>query len=76
MRAIEAIGTRIRGMDGVASAVAAAVEEQGAATQEIIRAMDRAAAGTGSLTATIGAVAQAAGETAPPPAGCSPPPTP
>ncbi|MGF3022939.1 methyl-accepting chemotaxis protein [Methylobacterium aquaticum] len=63
VRAIEAIGARIRGMDGVASAVASAVEEQGAATQEIIRAMDRASSGTGSLTATIGAVAQAAGET-------------
>ncbi|KMO36544.1 chemotaxis protein [Methylobacterium variabile] len=63
VRAIEEIGGRIRGIDGVAAAVAAAVEEQGAATQEIIRAMDRAAAGTGSLTETVGAVADAAGET-------------
>jgi hypothetical protein len=36
------------------AAVAAAVEEQEAATQEILRAMERATAGTGSLTATIG----------------------
>ncbi len=63
MRAIEAIGGRIRGIDGVAAAVAAAVEEQEAATQEILRAMERATAGTGLLTATIGAVAEAAGTT-------------
>ncbi|MEE8628045.1 MULTISPECIES: methyl-accepting chemotaxis protein [Methylobacterium] len=63
VRAIEAIGGRIRGIDGVAAAVAAAVEEQEAATQEILRAMERATAGTGLLTATIGAVAEAAGTT-------------
>lgn len=63
---VEAIGgitARIREIDGVATSIAAAVEEQGAATREIARNVAEAAAGTGAVTGTIDAVAQAADET-------------
>ena len=43
--------------------MAAAVEEQGAATQEIVRNVSQAAAGTGEVTGTIAGVAGAAEET-------------
>ena len=63
---VEAIGgitARIREIDGVATSIAAAIEEQGAATREIARNVAEAAAGTGAVTGTIDAVAQAADET-------------
>ncbi|MCJ2081758.1 methyl-accepting chemotaxis protein [Methylobacterium sp. J-090] len=61
--AIAAITTRIEEISGVATSIAAAVEEQGAATQEIVRNVNQAAAGTGEVTANISGVAGAAEET-------------
>ncbi|WP_264050559.1 methyl-accepting chemotaxis protein [Methylobacterium flocculans] len=61
--AIDAISGRIREISGVATSIAAAVEEQGAATQEIVRNVAEAAAGTGEVTTNISGVASAAEET-------------
>lgn len=44
--AIKGIGTTISSMDGITTTIAAAVEEQGAATREIARNIDHAASGT------------------------------
>ena len=60
---IDGIRRRIREIDGVAASIAAAVEQQGAATQEIVRNVAEAAAGTGAVTGTIASLAQAAEET-------------
>ena len=61
--AISGITDRIREISAVATTLAAAVEEQGAATQEIVRNVTQAAIGTGEVTATISGVAGAAEET-------------
>jgi methyl-accepting chemotaxis protein len=61
--AIESIGKTIGEIDEIASAIAAAVEEQGAATQEIARNVEQAAAGTREVSENISGVTQAAGET-------------
>ena len=61
--AIGSITTRIRDINTVATAIAAAVEEQGAATQEIVRNVAQASAGTHAVTGNITRVAQAAEET-------------
>ncbi|KQP38216.1 chemotaxis protein [Methylobacterium sp. Leaf104] len=61
--AIESISGRIREISDVATSIAAAVEEQGAATQEIVRNVSEAATGTGEVTANISGVAGAAEET-------------
>ncbi len=61
--AIDAITTRIREISAMAGTIAAAVEEQGAATQEIVRNVSQAAQGTGEVTSTIAGVAGAAEET-------------
>ena len=61
--AISGITDRIREISAVATTLAAAVEEQGAATQEIVRNVTQAAVGTGEVTATISGVAGAAEET-------------
>jgi methyl-accepting chemotaxis protein len=61
--AIDGIGRRIREIDGVAASIAAAVEQQGAATQEIVRNVAEAAAGTGAVTGTIASLALSAEET-------------
>ncbi|WP_253369867.1 MULTISPECIES: methyl-accepting chemotaxis protein [Methylorubrum] len=63
VRAIDGISGRIREISGVATGIAAAVEEQGAATQEIVRNVAQAASGTGSVTRTIAEVAGTAEET-------------
>ncbi|GJE40853.1 methyl-accepting chemotaxis protein [Methylobacterium soli] len=63
VRAIAGITTRIGDISGVAASIAAAVEEQGAATQEIVRNVTQAAIGTGEVTANIAGVASAAEET-------------
>ncbi|MBE7201054.1 MAG: methyl-accepting chemotaxis protein, partial [Parafilimonas terrae] len=47
----------------VATRIAAAVEQQGAATQEIVRNVAQAAQGAGEVTETISGVAGAAKET-------------
>jgi len=50
---IEGITTTIREMDQIAATIAAAVEEQGAATQEIARNVQTAATGTGAVSESI-----------------------
>ncbi|ONF49196.1 methyl-accepting chemotaxis protein [Methylobacterium radiotolerans] len=61
--AIDGIAARIREIDGVATSIAAAVEQQGAATREIARNVAEAASGTGAVTGTIDAMARAADDT-------------
>ena len=65
-RAVSAIGTittRIREINTVATGIAAAVEQQGAATQEIVRNVAQASSGTSEVTSNIAGVAQASEET-------------
>ena len=50
VKAIRDIGTTIEDMSGIATAIAAAVEEQGAATREIANAARQAADGTNSVS--------------------------
>jgi methyl-accepting chemotaxis protein len=57
--AIGGITSRIGEIDGVTASIAAAVEEQGAATQEIVRNVAQAASGTGEVTSNIVGVAEA-----------------
>lgn len=61
--AIEEIGGTIEQVHGIALGVAAAVEEQQVATQEIARSIAEAANGTRSVTETMAAVLGAAHET-------------
>jgi methyl-accepting chemotaxis protein len=61
--AIGDIADRIRDIDTAATAIAAAVEQQGAATQEIVRNVTQASSGTSQVTGTIVGVANAAEET-------------
>ncbi len=64
--AISAIGNiigQIREIDAVAAGIAAAVDQQGAATQEIVRNVSQAAMGAGEVTSNIAGVAQASEET-------------
>jgi methyl-accepting chemotaxis protein len=63
VRAIDGIAGRIREISGMATSIAAAVEEQGAATQEIVRNVAEAAIGTEAVTANVTGVAGAAEET-------------
>jgi methyl-accepting chemotaxis protein len=50
-------------MDGITTAIAAAIEEQGAATQEIARNIDHAATGTHQVFENISSVNQSIVET-------------
>lgn len=61
--AIQGIGTVISEVSEIAAAIAAAVEEQGAATQEISRNVQQAAAGTHEVSSNIVGVRQAANDT-------------
>ncbi|MGW1424688.1 methyl-accepting chemotaxis protein [Bradyrhizobium manausense] len=61
--AIKEIGDTIARMSEISSTIAAAVEEQGAATQEISRNIQHAAQGTSGVSANIGEVQRGAGET-------------
>ncbi|WFU79438.1 methyl-accepting chemotaxis protein [Bradyrhizobium sp. CIAT3101] len=61
--AIREIGDTIARMSEISSTIAAAVEEQGAATQEISRNIQHAAQGTTNVSANIGEVQRGAGET-------------
>ena len=61
--AIKEIGDTIGRMSEIASAVAAAVEEQGAATQEISRNVQQAAHGTQQVSSNIADVQRGATET-------------
>ncbi|MFB0493480.1 methyl-accepting chemotaxis protein [Methylobacterium sp. OAE515] len=65
-QAVDAIGTitgRIGEISAVAAAIAAAVEQQGAATQEIVRNIAQANAGTQEVSGNITGVANAADQT-------------
>ncbi len=53
MESIQGIGSTIGEISHIASAIAAAVEEQGSATQEIARNVQQAAAGTQQVTANV-----------------------
>ena len=61
--AIGGIGSRINELSEIAAAVAAAVEEQGAATREIARNIQLAARGTEDVSENTAEVSRAAGET-------------
>jgi methyl-accepting chemotaxis protein len=61
--AIKEIGTTIARMSEISSTIAAAVEEQGAATQEISRNVQQAAQGTTQVSSNIVDVQRGAGET-------------
>ncbi|MRH20667.1 HAMP domain-containing protein [Rhodovulum strictum] len=58
--AIGEIGATIHELDRIAASIAAAVEQQGAATQDIARNVQEAARGTSEVTANIEAVSVAA----------------
>jgi len=60
--AIEAIGQTIAHVNEIASAIASAVQEQGAATQEIAGNVQQASKGTAEITRNIAGVTQAASE--------------
>ncbi|HYH39202.1 MAG TPA: methyl-accepting chemotaxis protein [Azospirillum sp.] len=61
--AIRTIGDTIRRMNAIAMAVAAGIEQQGAATAEIARSVTQAAQGTGEVTSSIIAVREVAVKT-------------
>ena len=73
--AIRNISTTIGEINDVTTAIAAAVEEQGAATREIARNIQHAAGGTSEVSSNIVGVSNASTKRAPPPARCSAPPT-
>ena len=53
----------MRQVNDIAMTIAAAVVEQSAATQEIARSVEQAAAGTAEVSANVGGVQDAAGRT-------------
>ena len=61
--AIQSIGATIQRVNEIAAAIAAAVEEQGAATREIARNVQQASQGTNEVSRHISGVSQAAGQT-------------
>jgi methyl-accepting chemotaxis protein/aerotaxis receptor len=63
VESIREIGVTIGRMSEIASVIAAAVEEQGAATQEIARNVQQAAHGTTQVSANIADVQRGTGET-------------
>ena len=63
VKAIEGIGTTIKQVHEIATTIAAAVEEQGAATQEIARNVQQAAKGTNEVSSNIADVTSAVAET-------------
>ncbi|HEX9461788.1 MAG TPA: methyl-accepting chemotaxis protein [Alphaproteobacteria bacterium] len=63
VQAIKEISGTIRQISEIATTIASAVEEQGAATKEIARNVQQASAGTNEVSANIAGVTQSAGET-------------
>ncbi len=63
VQAITGIGSTIARIHEISTIIAAAVEEQGAATNEIARNVAEASAGTGEVTSNIAAVNEVARET-------------
>ena len=71
--AVEAIGgicETIANINEVSASISAAVEEQGAATAEIVRSIEQAAGGTQEVSANIADVQQVANDTGTPPVRC------
>jgi methyl-accepting chemotaxis protein len=62
--AIKEISGTIEKLSEISSAIAAAVEQQGAATQEISRNVQQAAQGTHQVSSHVADVQRGAGETA------------
>jgi methyl-accepting chemotaxis protein len=60
---IQEIGATIAAVNEIATAIAAAVEEQGAATADIARNIQQAARGTQNVSSNIGGLSKAASET-------------
>ncbi len=58
--AISGISDTIREISGIATTIAAAVEEQGSATREIARSVQQASAGTTEVSANVAGASQAA----------------
>jgi methyl-accepting chemotaxis protein len=63
VNAIASIGKTISEIDQISTTIAAAVEQQGAATQEIARNVEEAAKGTQEVSSNIGGVTEAANST-------------
>ncbi len=63
VEAIHGIGATMERMSGIATAIAAAVEEQGAATREIASAAQQAASGTEVVAAAVAEVNASVAET-------------
>jgi len=63
IKAIQSIGQTIAEINQITTTIAAAVEEQGVATQEIARNVQQAAQGTHKVTSNIAGVRQAAANT-------------
>jgi methyl-accepting chemotaxis protein len=63
VQSIEAITATITRVSEIASSIAIAVEEQGAATREIWRSVEQAATGTHGVSSHIGTVSQTAAKT-------------
>jgi len=61
--AIRNIGQTIEKINHISSAIASAVEEQGAATKEIARSVEQAASGTMEVTRNVNGVSQAVAHT-------------
>jgi methyl-accepting chemotaxis protein len=61
--AMQATGDRIGEINSISSSIAAAVEQQGAATSEISRNVQQASTGTAEVTHSITSVSSAASET-------------
>lgn len=60
---VEDIGKTIHDMDGIAAAIASAIEEQSVATREIAHNVEQAASGTSIVSANITGVSEAVSET-------------
>jgi methyl-accepting chemotaxis protein len=58
--AIGGISDTIREISGIATTIAAAVEQQDSATREIARSVQQAAAGTGEVSLNVAGASQAA----------------
>ncbi|MCJ2051190.1 methyl-accepting chemotaxis protein [Methylobacterium sp. J-070] len=57
---IQGVASQIEAMNQVSTSIAAAVDQQGATTQDIVRSMGQASAGTGMMTTDIAEVARVA----------------
>jgi methyl-accepting chemotaxis protein len=63
VKAINSIARTIREVNDIATGIASAVDAQAAATHEIVRNVQQAAAGTAEVSSNIAGVSQAASET-------------